>query len=252
MSNRATRNIVYLYGELRFSLQRIMRRSSQNNPKIFAVGFNKTATSSLHELFVQLGLRSYHGVKWRSCNDLRILSQYDCFSDGVPLNLERLDSMFPKSKFILQVRELDDWVYSRLAHIDRELQKGGKSRSSYWEPSEAAIEQWIRHRNEHHSHVLDYFKDRQSDLLVVNFIRDDLAVGRICRFLNFDQIQQKPRKNTNPRRQVDHRHRLMFERVCQRLRIPKSEVRLDILSPSLTSDLCINRHPTDTAFINEI
>ena len=97
--------------------------------KVFAVGFAKCATTSLHALFVSLGLPSFHGIGWRSCNSIQLLRTFDCFSDGIPKDLEKLDRLFPGSKFVLQVRDLQSWVYSRLGHIERNKKRGKLSRS---------------------------------------------------------------------------------------------------------------------------
>lgn len=42
--------------------------------KIFVIGFNKTASTTLHELFKRNDLKSFHGCRWP-------LKKYDCFSD---------------------------------------------------------------------------------------------------------------------------------------------------------------------------
>ena len=88
---------------LRITLNRTRLRRRE---KVFAIGFNKSGTSSLHALFKSLGLSSYHGVEWRTCQDDDLLQSYDCFSDDIPADLPKLDRMFPGAKFILQVREL--------------------------------------------------------------------------------------------------------------------------------------------------
>ena len=62
-------------------------RKDKASNKVFAVGFNKTGTTSLDALFKSLGLTAYHGVKWRTCDDLELLRSYDCFSDGIPKDL---------------------------------------------------------------------------------------------------------------------------------------------------------------------
>jgi len=95
--------------------RRLLNHTGIRRTKVFAVGFNKCGTTSMHVLFESLGLSSYHGTKWRNCDDLTLLRAYDCFSDDIPTDLAKLDRMFPNSKFILQVRKLDAWVYSRLA-----------------------------------------------------------------------------------------------------------------------------------------
>ena len=86
--------------------------------KLFGIGLSKTGTLSLHTAFGMLGLRSCH---WRHAQGPRkgriVLPEdfqhYDAGSDvtagGVfPL----LDEMYPGSRFIYTVRELNAWAAS--------------------------------------------------------------------------------------------------------------------------------------------
>ena len=72
--------------------------------KIFAIGFNKTGTSSMHYLFENLGLSSYHGPKWRSC-ELDLLSKLECFSAGPPDDFNYFEKLFMNSKFIFNFQQ---------------------------------------------------------------------------------------------------------------------------------------------------
>jgi hypothetical protein len=147
-------------------------------PKVFAIGFNKSATTSIHELFKSLGIPSLHqgiGGKgiWRTLDDKKLLQSYDCFSDGVPIvgDVENLNKLFPDAKYILQVRDLEGWVYSRIAHIEKIIKN--KPWAIKHPPASAAdVKKWILQRNKYHAYVLDYFSTRPDDLVIVNFIRD--------------------------------------------------------------------------------
>ncbi len=220
--------------------------------KVFAVGFNKTATTSLHFLFKSLGLRSYHGVEWRTCNNIQLLSAYDCFSDGVPKDLAKLDKLFPGSKFILQVRDLDSWIYSRLAHIERNKLLGiFKTGNPDWDNTEHAIKSWIKKRNDHHSYVLSYFKHRTSDLLVINYIRDEDAVNKLIRFLGFfDHINNKPKENVSSQKTIPHEHKAMLNNCVKELDITNIELKQDLLCHSLLKPDAIKIFPADTSFLN--
>lgn len=201
--------------------------------KVFAIGFNKTATSSLHALFNEIGRPSYHGVRWRNLLDVRLLNKYDCFSDGIPDDLAKLDAMFPGSKFILQVRDLRSWVHSRLGHIDRYKSTAPYNIGLDWDVTETAIKIWIVQRNAYHKLVLEHFKDRPNDLLIVNFIRDNEAAFKVCRFLNHNHHGKRPRKNVNPIRQLNDKYETMLNNCITELGIPKSELDNDIFCPSL-------------------
>ncbi|WP_299488615.1 hypothetical protein [Acaryochloris sp. IP29b_bin.137] len=220
--------------------------------KIFAIGFNKCGTTSLHSLFQSLGLSSYHGTKWRTNPEPSFFLLYDCFSDGRPsgelAKLAKLDELFPGSKFILQVRELNNWVYSRLEHIERQKQENpNKARSQYWDETEEAVKLWIKNRNNYHSFVLSYFSERPSDLLIVNYIRDELAAEKICHFLGYDCELKKPKKNVAPKKNRSLKHRNLLINSIESLGIHESETEYDILCPSLIDKDSKDSLPLDTS-----
>lgn len=116
--------------------------------KVFCLGLSRTGTTSLHEAFRALGLRSVHFpihlftqpealglapfhpalrlgpyAAWRRGKELKasrahhhaktILKGNDAFSDlPVPLFYRELDRLFPGSKFILTTRDRDSWLES--------------------------------------------------------------------------------------------------------------------------------------------
>ena len=125
-------------------LRQLKSRLGLARNKVFAVGFNKSATTSLHTLFESLGLASYHGVEWSSYHRMALLHSYDCFSDGPPADLAKLDASFPGAKFILQVRDLESWLYSRLAHIQRLRQLNAHRATRWWDDTEYAVKFWIK------------------------------------------------------------------------------------------------------------
>ncbi|MBW2172080.1 MAG: hypothetical protein JRF69_08885 [Deltaproteobacteria bacterium] len=217
--------------------------------KIFAVGFNKTGTTSLHALFESMGFTSYHGKKWRACDDIELLRSYDCFSDGIPKDLAYLDRMFPNSKFILQVRELDTWIFSRLAHIERRKERNIHQEGPLWDNTETSVKYWIRQRNDHHLHVLSYFAERPSDLLVVNFVRDESAATRISGFLGHPGRRERPIEHVNPQKEHPLRHTEMLNQCIAEIGIAESELNYDILCPSLISNEMRDIFPADTSLL---
>jgi hypothetical protein len=116
--------------------------------KVFCLGLSRTGTTSLHEAFRALGLRSVHFpihlftqpevlglppfrptvrlgpyAAWRRGKELKasrahhdaksILEGNVAFSDlPVPLYYRELDRLFPGSKFILTTRDGDSWLES--------------------------------------------------------------------------------------------------------------------------------------------
>ncbi len=116
--------------------------------KVFCLGLSRTGTTSLHEAFRTLGLRSAHFpihlftqsevfglppfrpavrvgpyAAWRRGKELKasrvhheartLLESRDAFCDlPVPLFYKELDRMYPGSKFVLTTRDCNGWLKS--------------------------------------------------------------------------------------------------------------------------------------------
>ena len=109
--------------------------------KIFQIGFNKCATTSIHERLLNLGLRSVH----HTCNKLKKpvakvmqenktsgrkilsrLSGYDAYTDLVFIDRHEHVEAFkyyadflvevPNARFILNLRNKDEWLNSCARH----------------------------------------------------------------------------------------------------------------------------------------
>ena len=78
-----------------------------------------------------------------------------------------LDRHYPGSKFILNVRNVDDWIASRI----RFLESGYYACDHGWGFHDSQIELnecWKVHWHEHVTSVKEYFSSRQGDLLEFN------------------------------------------------------------------------------------
>ena len=92
--------------------------SSQS--KVFGIGLSKTGTTSLARALEILGYntRDYLGVTRYSPGDLTSIdldevNANDAFTDTpIPSFYRELDKMYPGSKFILTVRDMDGWLKS--------------------------------------------------------------------------------------------------------------------------------------------
>jgi len=231
------------------AIRRLLLQTNERKKKVFAVGFNKSGTTSLHALFKSLGLLSYHGAKWRGGDDLKLLRSYDCFSDGIPNDLAKLDNLFPGSRFILQVRDLESWVYSRLAHIERKKEQNTHNGSPIWDNTEYAIKSWIKQRNAHHLFVLSYFSERPSDILVFDFVRDESAATKVCNFLGYEGTYERHKKQVNPGNRRPMKHIEMLSKCIAELEIPERELSYDILCPSIISSDAHVRFSVDSSML---
>ena len=186
--------------------------------KVFCIGRNKTGTTSLAKALKMLGYRIGRQDKaeplmddWGR-RDFRRIVQYcrwaDAFQD-VPFSLDYtyqvLDYAFPGSRFILSVRDSPDQWFASLTRSQTKIVGKGRlptaedlRQFSYCEPGwlwkqhqivygvdESTLydpETYKRHYQDHNQGILDYFKYRPADLLVLNVSNPD-AIQQLCDFL---------------------------------------------------------------------
>lgn len=210
----------------------------KNYTKLFAIGYNKTATSSIHKVFRAAGLHAVHGTKWRKSKFSLTYCNYQAFSDGPPTDFPLLDRRIKGCKFILNVRDLNEWIDSRLEHIRHTQSKGRISKTKTWQINDFAVKSWIVNRGIYHLSVLDYFKDRPSDLLVVNFIQDPDAARKISAFIGKKVVTEKPHALPIPKQREKGTLKNIerIERCFAELGVPMDEGDTDIYCPSLFED----------------
>ncbi len=162
-------------------------------PKIIGVGFQKTGTSTLREALKILGYTVKDTssrpiipiIKGNYGKVLRMIKNYDAIEDTPWYMIyKELDALIPGSKFILTIRDEESWYKS----VSRQI---GDLRSPQLE--------WIYGRgkglpkddkantiqvySDHNKEVMEYFKDRPEDLLVLDFTKGD-KWEKLCAFLN--------------------------------------------------------------------
>lgn len=105
-------------------------------PKVFGIGFQKTGTSSLDQAFRILGYSSDKGVFINApakrssifiappLTNAKVLERVmpmakakQAFSDNPwPMLYRELDALFPGSKFVLTIRDPQNWITSLIRH----------------------------------------------------------------------------------------------------------------------------------------
>ncbi len=216
--------------------------------KVFAIGFNKTATTSIHQVFITSGLCATHSTRWGGKRPTLAQFAYQAFSDGNDGHFADLDRRFPRSKFILNIRDLDEWLDSRIEHIRDAMARGRHRGGDLWQIEEQAVMHWIVNRNQYHLAVLDYFKDRPGDFLLLNFIRDPDAAVKISNFCGKRRVAIKPYsrpiKKTRDAGQL--RNEALIRTCLSRLGIPQPEWQTDIYCPSLETEAVRRRWAADS------
>lgn len=161
--------------------------------KVFCIGLNKTGTTTLHQAFEMLGVRSLHwggptsGKKvGRALREGRPLVEdfpgIEAFSDiaGLSKRYAILDEQYPEARFILTTRPMEGWIESRRAHVlrNRERAARGEYTGTFLEIEPDA---WRAEFEAHHAGVAEYFGDRE-DLLTMRITEGD-GFDVLCPFL---------------------------------------------------------------------
>ncbi|MEL7026103.1 MAG: sulfotransferase [Pseudomonadota bacterium] len=184
-------------------------------PKIFQVGFNKCGTRSLTEFFRRSGYRAAHWKGGKLADDIMSSKA----AGRVPLqnwsgtvlftDLEKvtktemveayrefayLDETYPDAHFLLNTRNVDDWLTSRMRHWNgtyfRDYMKHYNTRDPI-----AVLQQWKDDWFSHIDAVRTYFADRPGKLIEFDLDRDDAQALT----LRFDGIL-----NLNPKKWGHH------------------------------------------------
>ena len=159
-------------------------RRIRKNEKIFAIGFNKTATTTIHQILLDYGFKAFHGKNYDT-------EQFDAFSDGSIDSISRYEEYhadFPGALFVLNIRPFHSWCLSRFKHgfvkacrqhgIDwrhldtkpQDLKKIIETAENWaWPPAVEKVEKWGALRSQHHSAVLDYFSSKTSEAAFICF-----------------------------------------------------------------------------------
>ena len=193
-------------------------RFFQAKPKIFCIGRNKTGTTSLELALQRFGYRlgdqaqaELYIEDWARRDFGRIIQlcrKADAFQDipfSLPFTYQAVDAAFPGARFILSIRGSDEEWYSsltrhhsRLAGTDqvptaddlRSVAYRGagwllRTQTLVYGVDESAVYDrkiYCHHYRRHNEQVLEYFRHRPQDLLVIN-VADEDAMPRLCRFL---------------------------------------------------------------------
>jgi hypothetical protein len=188
----------------------------ENSTKVFCLGFQKTGTTSVDFVLQDMGYqvaKAYKQPDIEFCKmlengDLSELKQrselFDAFQDIPWFRYYRaFDQWYPGSKFILTIRDSRSWwkSFSHYFRTERyplfKLIYGADNPTGH---EEYLVEQFERHNRA----VIEYFKDRPGDLLVVDVSEED-ALQKISDFLGKSTSYLKmPHKNATLRAPVDN------------------------------------------------
>lgn len=195
--------------------------------KVFGIGLSKTGTTSLNKALKLLGYRALHWPRdpvtqsevyqffatGEASIQLSVLNDYDALTDTPACYLyQALDKAYPGSKFILTSREKQGWLRSYQDHWHRYLS------SSYRAGPESVLAHYTRFLNErfsqsadpavlspaydrHTAEVIEYFKERPHDLLVLDICGGE-GWSKLAPFLGMPMPEIPfPWKNRTPQQE---------------------------------------------------
>ena len=211
--------------------------------KIFQISFNRCGTTSLHRFLVANGMRSIHHDNGRLALQMdanlrqgrHILTgyeQYDAFSDMEfllpPVHIEaykfhqQILEQVPDAWFILNMRDVDRWVASRLRLVmDRDARINRAMRAGHWAHSvpkrrgtlwrrRAMYTEYCRQvyelddmaqvaqrwKSEWNQHIAQVQRDIPADRLLVFDIEADSPIA-LCRFIGLEDSAAQHYRNAN-------------------------------------------------------
>lgn len=201
---------------------------------VFCVGFNKTGTTSLTALFKQIGFKVAPQIKGEllikdyAKNNFKPIMKFvkkskcKAFQDipfSLPDTYKYLYNNYPDSKFILTIRDNEDEWYNSLTRFHSSMFGLDNNLPTIEDlkNSEHVYKGWMwdvftnsfgtpiadpynkdilckKYLN-HNKQVIDFFRDKPENLLVVNLKEKDVA-NKICSFLGADKkIKKMPWEN---------------------------------------------------------
>jgi len=170
--------------------------------RIFGIGMHKTATTSLHLAMKILNFDSAHWTsahwakaiwlemkQWGRSNTLE--RSYHLCDLPIPILFRELDKGYPNSKFILTMLDEEVWVEAARIHWSpRNRFRAGWDSDPFSHQIHQAIygqrhferEVFLARYRQHNAEVLEYFKDRPNDLLVMR-MSSGAGWAELCPFV---------------------------------------------------------------------
>ena len=175
--------------------------------KLFIIGYNKTATTSLSEFFAANG---YSSVHWRTRTRINLaqrmtsnvmnrrpilagIAEFDVYSDmtysdsNVLLEgnffYRQLHHEYPNAFFLLNLRDTDSWVRSRMSHGLPDNSFAARAKKAMGVSDEALIAFWKKAHQDFHSEVADYFRQASPDRFMT-FSIDTQSPKELATWLN--------------------------------------------------------------------
>lgn len=164
--------------------------------KVFGIGLSRTGTTSLHYALQVLGFRSIHNPI-----PIEAIEKYDAACDiPVAIHFKKLDAKYPNAKFILTIRDLDQWLESCERHFlkmdllmdtnklpKKVCEQLIKNRLEIYGVKTFYREAFTETYKKHLEDVQSHFSTRKNKLLEINITAGD-EWQELCNFLSIEEI----------------------------------------------------------------
>ena len=161
-----------------------------NKKKLFCIGLGRTATSSLSVALLKLGYEVWHCPILNDSDNIRnYVNKFDALTE-LPFccdyNFKDFYNMYPDAQFILTTRNEDKWLnstikYKRMMDIIIDKFPGYGMFTKNFKKFDFSIDSFRKYNKD----VIDFFEDKQDQLLVMN-IPDGDGYEKLCKFLNVE------------------------------------------------------------------
>ena len=154
--------------------------------KVYGLGLSRTGTTTLNNVLLEMGLNVVHYPSPNQLGDPQLDGATDI--SVIPF-YKLLDLNNPGSKFILTLRDKEQWLDSIVPYLERKRQWS----QSGWQVQireeiygtafpnrQEASEAW----DIHHSDVRKYFRHRPYDLLEINLTDGSSSPQQVAEFLD--------------------------------------------------------------------
>ncbi|MBV8658718.1 MAG: hypothetical protein JO142_12915 [Burkholderiales bacterium] len=209
-----------LHSRAQFLCSRANAQGIATVSKVFCIGHNKTGTTSVEVALKTAGYRIGdqatgeqligEWAKGRFEQIIALCHSADAFQD-IPFALKHtyrvLDEQFPGSKFVLTVRSSSDEWFNSISQFHKKIIGKGRIPTADDLKTHVHLEQgWLwrmqqsvygidedtvyspnlykQYYESHNAEIIDHFKDRPDDLLILNLAEPD-AMSKLCGFLGF-------------------------------------------------------------------
>jgi hypothetical protein len=110
--------------------------------------------------------------------DINFFSDMECEIDSHNMfyaytMFKELFNFYPQSKFILNIRKIDDWLLSRKRHIHNGHSYLDVICQMYNKNEQEVEDMWRTHWHTHIMEVLSFFRDKKEQLLVFDIDNND-------------------------------------------------------------------------------